>query len=98
MTGWLIFWGIFIAYWAVGIKRMPLYFKRSEASFKKDYPMTCRDDPDAAHKHAAWAALGLAAFWPFHEGGRWIRDHIIHTMTAEERRVNVKPVKSSTGK
>ena len=83
---WLIFWGAIIAYWLVGIKRMPDYYRRSEASFKKNYPLTYRTEKDAVQKNAACGALCLAAIWPYYEAGRWLINHIIHSMTADERR------------
>jgi hypothetical protein len=83
---WLIFWGVIIAYWAVGIKRMPTYYQRTKEHHKKEYPATYAADNASADRTAAWGSLGLASIWPYYEAGRWLRDHIIHTMTADERR------------
>jgi len=80
---WLVFWSIVGLYWAIGIKRMPTYFHRvydhQRAEWRHQSDLECQ-------KIAAWGALGLAAVWPYYEGGRWLRDHIINTMTAEQRR------------
>lgn len=82
--GWIIFWAIVALYWAVGIKRMPVYYKRWYDSDRERYSNI--HTVDYSQKSAVWTALGVAAFWPYYESGRWLRDHIIHTMTAEERR------------
>lgn len=81
---WVIFWTIIILYWTVGIKRMPVYFHRIDRANYDRYPNIYEEA--SSHKESAWGALGLAAFWPYYEGGRWVRDHIINTMTAEQRR------------
>lgn len=80
----LIFWLVVAAYWAVGIKRIPVYFRRIDANNKERWPSIYTESE--SHKEAAWGAIGLAVFWPYYEGGRWLRDHIINTMTAEQRR------------
>lgn len=78
---WLIFWLVIAGYWAVGIKRMPVYYRRT---FEKN--SWHESDERELQKYAAWCSLGVASVWPYYEAGLWLRDHIIHTMTAEERR------------
>jgi hypothetical protein len=80
----LIFWLVVAAYWAIGIKRISVYFHRVYQSDRDSFS-SIHTESDS-HKAAAWGALGLASIWPYYEGGRWLRDHIINTMTAEQRR------------
>lgn len=82
--GWLIFWLVVAAYWAIGIKRMPVYYNRAFAHNRKEWSSI--RTVEQAQKESAWVCLGIASVWPYYEGGRWLRDHIVHTMTAEQRR------------
>ena len=76
--GWLIFWGIVIAWWAVGIKRIPTYYKRVANSRDVMAPET--------PKGRAFVSLLLASVWLYYEVWVLISDRIIHVSTAEERK------------
>lgn len=80
--GWLIFWGVVAAYWAIGIRRYPVYYRRWYDASKKEW--TYRSEGEH-QKSAMWTALGVATVWPYYEAGRWFRDTVIMHMTAEER-------------
>lgn len=82
--GWVIFWLIVVAYWVVGIKRLPMYFRRCADNNQADYPNSYTDERYANNN--AWEAIALALFWPYYEFGRWVRDTVIQTATAEQRK------------
>lgn len=80
---WLIFWGVIVAYWAIGIKRIPVYYRRWYEASKKEWTHMTEQEHQ---RSGAWHAIGLVTIWPYYEGARLLRDHIIHALTAEERR------------
>jgi len=82
--GWIIFISIFVAYWVVGIKRMPAYYQMVYRNDREEFSLI-HDVEDSQNK-AAWESFGLASVWPYYEGGLWFRRHIVKVMTAEERR------------
>jgi hypothetical protein len=82
--GWIVFMLVVGVYVVIGVKRMPVYFRRVDQNNRERWPSIYEESE--SHKEAAWGAIGLAAFWPYYEGGLWIRNHIIKTMTAEQRR------------
>lgn len=79
----LVLWGIFTAYWLVGIKRIPTYYRRWYDVSKKEYRFMSEQEHQ---RSGAWHAIGLAAIWPYYESARWLRDSLIHALTADERR------------
>jgi hypothetical protein len=82
--GWLIFWLIVVAYWAVGIKLLPIYYRRMDEQNAKDYPYSYSKGGMA--KSSATEAMSLALFWPYYEAGRWVLNTVIHRGTAEQRK------------
>lgn len=80
----ILFWASVVLYWAIAIKRMPTYFKRWYEYDQEEWG-SIHDEEDS-QKAAAWITLGLMFVWPFYEGGRWLRDHIVSSMTREERK------------
>jgi len=73
--GWLIFWVVVVAYWAVGIKRLPVYYRRRDEEGVWD------------ESGVAAEAIAMALFWPYYEAGRWVLDTVIRTATAEQRKL-----------
>ena len=80
----LIFWLIVVLYWGVGIKRIPLYYKRVDEYNAKEYPHMSANGGMA--KMTAVAAIFMAVFWPYYEAGRWVLNYVIQTATAEQRK------------
>lgn len=76
--GWLIFWGVVIIWWAIGIKRIPTYYKRVANSQDIMAPET--------PKGCALIALLLASIWLYYEAWVFISDRIIYVSTADERK------------
>lgn len=83
MNGWLIFGGIVVAYWAIGIRRLPVYYRRWYDADREAYSSI--HTVEYSQKSAYWNAVFVACFWPYYEAGRWVRDHAIGALTAEER-------------
>lgn len=79
----LIFWLLVAAYWVVGFKRIPIYYRRWYDASKKEWSYRSEQEHQ---RSGVWCALGLAAIWQYYEGGRLLRDGLIHSLTAEERR------------
>jgi hypothetical protein len=82
VTGWLIFGTWFVIHWAVAFKLMPVYYRRWYDDSKRRWTYNTEQEHQ---RSGAWHAVGLAFVWPWYEGLRWVRDTIIHRMTAEER-------------
>jgi hypothetical protein len=81
MSG-LIIRGVVAAFFAIGARRMPAYYRRWYAASKKEW--TYRTEQEH-QRSGVWCALGLMLIWPYYESARWIRDTLIHHLTAEER-------------
>lgn len=81
----MIFLAVVAAYWAVGIKRIPVYFQRIKEQDRKRYPLSYKESE--FQNATAAQSIMLAAVWPYYEGGRWVLDRTIRMATAEERRV-----------
>ena len=79
---WLIFWGIVGAYFAIGARRVPTYYRRWYEASKGEWSYRSEQEHQ---RSGAWCAMGLMLIWPYYEAGRWARDALIHRMTAEER-------------
>jgi len=82
--GWMIFWAIVVLYWVVAFKRLPVYYKRWYEYY--DDVWGSIQTERTSQKGAAWISIGLMFVWPFYEGGRLVRDFLISSMTAEERK------------
>jgi hypothetical protein len=82
--GTIMFLLMTIVYWVIACRFLGIYYRRWYEADRKEWS-TIHSLQDS-QRSAAWTALGLACVWPYYEGGRWIRDSIIHRMTAEERR------------
>lgn len=75
---------LFSLYWFIAFRRMPVYYRRwYEGDRKENHRIHSVQE---SQRIGAWNALGVASVWPYYEAGRWLRDTIIHAMTAEERR------------
>ena len=80
--GWLIFWGIIAAYFTIGARRVPVYYRRWYEHSKSEWNYRSEEEHQ---RSGAWCAIGLMMVWPYYEAGRSARDRLIHHMTAEER-------------
>lgn len=80
---WVIFWAVVGAYLAVGVGRIPTYYRRWYEASRDEWSFRSEQEHQ---RSGAWTAILLALVWPYYEGGRWVRDTLIHAVTAEERR------------
>jgi hypothetical protein len=82
--GTIMFLLMTIVYWVIACRFLGIYYRRWYEHDRTQWHSI--HTVEHSQRSAAWTALGLAAFWPYYEAGRWIRDSIIYRMTVDERR------------
>jgi len=79
----VIVWTLVGTYVFIGIKQFPKYYKDFYARIRAYWTY---DTDRSCHIQAFWTALGLSIVWPFYDGGGYLINRTIHSMTREERR------------